>query len=83
MTDMFDRAAEREEIARQDALGAQRRRAGLTGKTVADSALECGVCDGVIPDARRAAMPGVQTCIECQDELERATRTGSSGGSHR
>jgi len=73
MTDIFDRASEVEEIARLDALRDQRRRAGLTGKTVADSAHDCSVCDEPIAEKRRQAVPGVQTCIECQEELERAT----------
>ncbi len=30
--------------------------------------VECGVA---IPDARRAAVPGVRLCIECQSELDR------------
>ena len=73
MTDIFDRASEVEEIARLDALRDQRRRAGLIGKTVADSAHDCSVCDEPIAEKRRQAVPGVQTCIECQEELERAT----------
>lgn len=79
MTDIFDMATEREEIARMDALGVQQRRAGLAGKTVVDSATECAVCEADIPFARRVALPGVQTCIDCQEELERAAR---SSGSH-
>ena len=74
MTDMFDLATEREEIARQDALEVQRRRAGLAGKTLADSALECIMCEEAILEERRSALPGVQTCTLCQGELERATR---------
>ena len=73
MTDVFDRAAEVEEVLRQDALDKQLRRAGLDGKTVNDSALSCGACTEPIPQARREALPGVQTCVECQAELERAT----------
>ena len=72
MTDLYDRATEREEQNRTDALTEQARRAGLEGKTVADSALFCQLCDDPIPDARRRALPGVQTCVECQAELERA-----------
>lgn len=72
MTDPFDRATEREEELRSDALAEQARRAGLAGKTVADSATECHICDEPIPDARRHALPGVQTCIDCQADLERA-----------
>ena len=74
--DVFDRATEREEQLREDALNAQARRAGLTGKTWRDSAEECCVCECEIPIERRKALPGVQTCIECQTELERAASPG-------
>jgi phage/conjugal plasmid C-4 type zinc finger TraR family protein len=73
LTDIYDRATEREEELRQDALDQQARRAGLTGKTVTDSATECAICDDAIPQNRRLALPGVQTCVACQNELERAT----------
>ena len=71
MTDQFDRATEIEEAQREDALQAQARRAGFAGKTVADSAEACMMCDESIPPARRVALPGVQTCIDCQREIER------------
>lgn len=74
MTDVFDRASDLEEQQRQDALQAQTRRAGLDGKTVKDSATHCGVCDSLIPVARRRAVPGVQTCVSCQEDLERAVQ---------
>jgi phage/conjugal plasmid C-4 type zinc finger TraR family protein len=74
VTDVFDRATELEENQRQDALQAQERRAGLTGKTVADSARYCRVCDVHIPVARRRAVPGVQTCVTCQEDLEGGLR---------
>lgn len=70
MTDIYDRATEREEQNRADALAEQSRRAGFAGKTVADSATHCHLCDEPIPDARRAALPGVQTCFDCQADLE-------------
>lgn len=72
MTDVFDRASDLEEQQRQDALQAQARRAGLDGKTVEDSATHCGACGHRIPVARRRAVPGVQTCVSCQEDLERA-----------
>lgn len=72
MTDILDRATEREEQQREDALQAQARRAGLAGKTAADSATHCHVCESLIPVARRRAVPGVQTCVVCQTDLERA-----------
>lgn len=71
MTDQFDRATEIEEAQREDALQAQARRAGLAGKTVADSAETCAMCGEPIHKARRLALPGVQTCIDCQRDLER------------
>lgn len=70
--DINDMASEREEIARQDAIRDQVRRAGLVGKTVADSARDCSVCGELIAEKCRVAVPGVQTCIDCQEELERA-----------
>lgn len=74
MTDIFDRASEREEVDRADAMAAQARRSGLAGKTIDDSAIDCRVCDDPIPFERRQALPGVQTCVHCQAELEQASR---------
>lgn len=53
MTDVFDRAQGREQEFLDDALTEQNRRAGLTGKTVDDSALECRHCKMPIPELRR------------------------------
>lgn len=69
--DQFDRATKIEEALREDALQAQRRRAGLGSKTVFDSARECVMCDEPIPDGRRNAVPGVQLCVECKGFCER------------
>lgn len=70
MTDIYDRATQAEENARDDALDRQRRRAGLSGKTPDDSAIVCRECEEPIPDARRQALPGVQTCVDCQSLIE-------------
>lgn len=70
--DIADRASVLEEQQRQEALQAQAWRAGLDGKTVQDSASHCRVCERLIPVARRRAVPGVQTCVSCQEDLERA-----------
>lgn len=67
MTDMFDRAQEREEEIRSDAL-ARQRRALWSDRLSADV---CEICELPIPQARRIAMPGVQTCVECQSDIER------------
>jgi phage/conjugal plasmid C-4 type zinc finger TraR family protein len=71
MTDDIDRAAEREQELRDDALRDQARRAGLAGKTVADSAAECEDCGEPIPDGRRRAVPGVRLCVACKTRKER------------
>lgn len=70
MTSVFDRASEREEEFRADSIEAwaRRRNAGLG----AQSATECCKCEAPIPVERQSAVPGVQTCIECQTDLERA-----------
>lgn len=69
--DIYDRATEIEEAQRTDALLAQARRAGLAGKTIADSAADCEMCDDPIPELRRQTLPGVRLCVECQDEIEK------------
>jgi len=76
VTDIFDRATEREEEFRADSIAAwaRRRNAGLGDK----SATHCRVCEEGIPVARRRAVPGVQTCIACQSELEQATVSGGN-----
>lgn len=70
MTDIYDRAALQEEQDRARALCEQHRRAGLTGKTVADSAEDCTECGEAIPLKRRAAAPGCQFCVTCQTQRE-------------
>lgn len=35
-----------------------------------ESLKNCEACDKAIPDARRAAVPGVRLCIDCQSELD-------------
>lgn len=70
MTDIYDRATEREEEIREDALADVRRR--IAEQRLRPSAEECRVCGARIPVARRRAVPGVQTCIDCQTDLDRA-----------
>lgn len=43
--------------------GVQHARARLPA---GESAIRCDECDEPIPDRRRAALPGVRTCIQCQ-----------------
>ncbi|SDI53057.1 TraR/DksA C4-type zinc finger protein [Propionivibrio dicarboxylicus] len=72
MNDITDWATHAEEEDREGALEAQAIRAGLQGKTVEDSAYECHMCGAAIYQDRREAYPGVQTCVDCQAELEDA-----------
>lgn len=74
MTDYVDRASEREQEMLADALVEQARRAGLAGKTAADSAKTCEACGEPIPSARRRAVPGCLLCVDCQTANERAHR---------
>ncbi len=42
------------------------------------SRTHCLECDTPIPQARRDAIPGVQYCVACQNEIDQATRHASS-----
>ena len=64
MADIIDTAAEIEELQRNTALSAHR----LNRSAV--SAEHCAECGEDIPAPRRAAVPGCQTCAECQGVLE-------------
>lgn len=70
MADWADQAAAREQELREDALAERERRHGK--RHVEASAEICSVCGDPIPEARRQAVPGVQTCVPCQEELEYA-----------
>ncbi len=47
------------------------------------SAQICEDCDEPIPDARRVAIPGVQLCVACQGERDRARRSGAGAMNRR
>jgi phage/conjugal plasmid C-4 type zinc finger TraR family protein len=36
-----------------------------------ESLAHCAECGAAIPEARRAAMPGVRLCLTCQEALDR------------
>lgn len=48
-----------------------------------DSRRECAECGEPIPEVRRKALPGVQLCLNCQEELDRAERQEFSGYNRR
>ena len=64
MADIIDTAAVIEELQRNAAISAHR----LNCNAV--SAEHCSQCGEDIPALRRAAVPGCQTCAECQGVLE-------------
>lgn len=64
MADEVDDAQQRTERLIQ--AGIQRIREGLSRR----DALWCDDCGGAIPAARRACLPGVDTCVECQHKRE-------------
>lgn len=81
MSDDIDRAQAREAELLADALRDHARRAGLVGKTAADSAEFCGEssdsglgCGEPIPQARREASPGCQFCVACQTRIEKTNK---------
>lgn len=59
----FAMAAEQEEAERQRAIARRVQYQGV-------SAHECEECGEPIPQGRREALPGVQTCVSCQHLLE-------------
>ncbi|CTQ48620.1 DksA-like zinc finger domain containing protein [Jannaschia donghaensis] len=48
---------------------------------VGQSLTHCADCEEPIPDARRAALPGVKLCIDCAGQ--RDTRNAPRGGINR
>ncbi|XXF10184.1 TraR/DksA C4-type zinc finger protein [Pseudomonas sp. D2-3] len=63
MADALDLASEREEHLRAGAILAHRK-AVAPAYTI--SAEHCESCGIEIPPARRLAVPGCQTCVDCQ-----------------
>lgn len=74
MADDVDRAQAREQELRDDALAAHARRGSDFFPEDEGETLLCGVCGDFIPEERRKAMPGVETCVHCKAELEEATK---------
>ncbi|CAM7711286.1 TraR/DksA family transcriptional regulator [Citrobacter portucalensis] len=64
MTEIIDQASALEEMMRENAIRAHR----LNHSAV--SATHCEECDEQIPEPRRAAVPGCQTCAECESVIE-------------
>lgn len=68
MPDAIDQAQALEEAGRDASLAAwtaKRKRADYVA-----SRERCVTCDEPIPPRRRELVPGVQTCVDCQSQLE-------------
>ncbi|MCU3712767.1 TraR/DksA family transcriptional regulator [Enterobacter hormaechei subsp. hoffmannii] len=76
MADIIDTAAEIEELQRNAALSAHR----IDRNAV--SAERCEECNEPIPEPRRAAVPGCQTCASCQADLDLSVSKGAPDGLH-
>lgn len=63
MSDIVDKANDLAEIQLKHAL------AGVTVYRGV-SAITCADCGGPIPPQRRIALPGVERCVDCQQQLE-------------
>lgn len=71
MADHADEAEKLNELAMKEAFHKHQNRQPTLGET---SATWCVECDEVIPQARRKVIIGVQTCIDCANELEQQNR---------
>lgn len=69
MTDALDEAQAVEERERDASIALAR--APVMQRRAMPAAEDCRHCDDPIDEARREALPGVQTCVECQASRER------------
>ena len=69
MPDEIDRAQDFNEQRLEEMIEQIRFKPGLE-----PSLLHCRVCGKPIPEKRRQTLPGVTTCTECQEKLERRRR---------
>lgn len=67
MTKLFDQAAELEQLQRELALAAQRRRSTPLGPSLS----HCDDCGADIPPLRRETVPGCTRCVPCQTTAEK------------
>ncbi|MEG6507189.1 TraR/DksA family transcriptional regulator [Nitratidesulfovibrio sp. 1201_IL3209] len=74
MPDIFDQATAIEEMDRPAAIARAAGRSGWSGPDPVwiDGVACCAECGDAIPQARRAALPGVGVCAACASEGERA-----------
>lgn len=76
MSDIYDRAQQRDAENLADALAAQERRAG---QAAGPALSHCEDCGEPIPAARRAVVGGCRRCVGCQ-MLREKQKTGGRHG---
>ncbi|QNE53191.1 TraR/DksA family transcriptional regulator [Klebsiella michiganensis] len=69
MPDEIDRDQEFNEKRLDEMIEQSRFKPGVT-----PSLFQCCLCDKPIPEKRRQTLPGVTTCTQCQENLERRRR---------
>lgn len=69
-SEIIDRASEREEQFREQAIAAHR----IDRNAV--SAMHCIDCDDAIPELRRVNVPGCKRCASCQADEELRMKNG-------
>jgi phage/conjugal plasmid C-4 type zinc finger TraR family protein len=72
--DVIDRANERANTFTEDGIAEVRRH--LAEQALKPSATTCEACGADIPEARRTAIPGVSTCVDCATAAEYHHRLG-------
>lgn len=70
MTDFYDRAQEREQRIRDEALARQ----AAASRALGPSLIHCDACGDEIPPLRREKVPGCTRCVPCQSTHERQRR---------
>lgn len=73
-SDIIDRANDRAQQLTDDSIADVRRQ--IAAQATRPSATECEACGATIPQARRAALPGVSTCVDCATAAEYHRRLG-------
>lgn len=75
--ELIDEASVLEARLRDAALAAARRIYSVAAAR--QPAIDCVICGGAIPPARRVLVPGVQTCVDCQTAQEARDRQAARG----
>lgn len=77
MPDAFDRASDLlDRVDQRTSEYLASRMSARSADACMPSAHECVECGDELPEGRREALPGVQHCVYCAEDLERITAAG-------